>query len=698
MTNKKTANAYVFLASKNEDGKTYIQALIELFKPILLEEEGKLFDPLKLSQWVEHNYGLEIHPWAIDRLTKELESAGIITPVQDGKKKQFRFSKKSQSDEIDNFENEITNLAEDFISFAKESSLHEEISNEKAIEIITLAITNHEDIKNDALVQIANLFILNSEEKNTQSFKTISKLTCGSFAADAISKFGTGTEKNLNALSIYLDSPIVLSLLELNDEETCSYTKKIISLAKKKGATIYVLDHCVDEVKSVIKATLQEIALGNGRGPLASRIRRSSATKRIAEMLLGNIEAGIKPFARITKQQNNKPSSASIPIDLHPELHSLVSSIHERDSAIENDVESIKKIISLIGNHRASRGDILDTSKIFLTNNTELSTIAKNFLIKNQIIKKEDQSPIVNTGDFALYMWLLAGGEEKNIPEAQLRQRCTKALYKEADELYIKIKKIKMELTEQEINIFNSMLSDKELTFLTAKASTVAKARGSEFNLEQAREIIERLKESSELHSRVTELEKNLSTKAMEAESKQIEIDEKIKEHAAALENEKKISKELAEKNQAEVTKTNLLEEKLQEQNKKIEELEKIKENNSLIENKRKENTRKIINIFIAGITILICIALFWLIIDKCGLPKSIFPSPNWITITIAKLAFILITYPLWFTTMKTLENKVKIIEIHDQTRIKLKIIYKKGCLLYIVSFVIAFFVNQAKI
>ena len=136
-------------------------------------------------------------------------------------------------------------------------------------------------------------FILDENENNTRVFNSIYKIVCGFMLANTIYiQVENDNKASLKNLNCYLDTPIILNLLELKTDEQNSSAKLLVELLEKKQAKIKCFEHNYKEVYSIIYAYKENI--GKYKDKTLEGLDKKNYTYSDVERLLDNLKSLLK--------------------------------------------------------------------------------------------------------------------------------------------------------------------------------------------------------------------------------------------------------------------------------------------------------------------------------------------------------------------------------------------------------------------
>lgn len=260
-------------------------------------------------------------------------------------------------------------------------------------------------------------------------------------AAEAISCFQEPSPDNkpLNELTVYLDSPLLLDMVGVNEEYT-EYGLELLSAIKASGAKAAVFDHCIAEADAAICSQLSYLRSGINQ---VSTNWGTSKKPDLLSALAGNVGERAEQSLGIEVQRDpegnlHKKSLVTVG-DIESEITRRMQAWRNAE-AKEYDRKSVWAMLS-IRNTSVPCPRICDSQFILLTRNTPLVGIANSSWItwlkgttKHSDMHIERWSPIaMSDKQFAGYLWARTGGSDENISRARLLAHCSAAVRPRAD-------------------------------------------------------------------------------------------------------------------------------------------------------------------------------------------------------------------------------------------------------------------------
>jgi hypothetical protein len=312
-------------------------------------------------------------------------------------------------------------------------------------------------------------YLLELQNSDPAAFERLSDVAFANMAAEAITCFVEPPDqaRTLSTVTVYLDTPLILDILGVNDEYA-EYGTELLSLLKQAGVRVAALDHCISEAESVVTARLSHLRSG-------------------FNSLTMDWGVSSKPdlLAALRGQIANHVSTRGIHVERDPELleqkrfekalGTLQAFVTARMAAWKNteaksyDERSILSLVCVRDSTTPAR-HLYDAHLLMLSRNTPLVSIANGAWIgwlkdttthsHNTI---ESWAPIAMTDkQFAGYLWMRSGGSGEKLPRARLMAHCSAAIRPRAD---IKARAYNLVLTtsgKNEADIFAALITDRD--------------------------------------------------------------------------------------------------------------------------------------------------------------------------------------------------------------------------------------------
>lgn len=361
-------------------------------------------------------------------------------------------------------------------------------------------LKNIEGYKTDQANYYIAKFILYENENNTRVFNSIYKIVCGFMLANTIYiQVENDNKASLKNLNCYLDTPIILNLLELKTEEQNSSAKLLVELLEKKQAKIKCFEHNYKEVYSIIYAYKEN--MGKYRDKTLEGLDRKNYTYSDVERLLDNLKKLLK---KKHVEIEEKPSYEDYAVVIDEQgledylKEKYKDKIEKKEKVLGPDIDSISAISRLRKGKYVTK---LEESKaIFVTNNYDLIKYSNSFLNKKEF---GEISYSISDIELTTILWLKTFKTNPDLPKFKLIENARLAL-EPSNQIMERFKDVIEKMKEEELINDTDVLENLK-TNLYYKAELMEKIEGDGDNItnEVVRGIIDKQTENLQLQLNV---------------------------------------------------------------------------------------------------------------------------------------------------------------------------------------------------
>ncbi len=477
-----------------------MSGLAPIFKPIAKQKKGENFQPEEFAHMVEDIYGIKLHPWAAEDLAPRLEACGILTKInllESGQAASYVYAEVEQSfDEVS--EAAIRAVLRDFTEYAtKMLSDHKITLSEQELEKVfldhlvltdfnsirsrpqqlaaerkserTLSLPKSkavEDQENES-AQLARLdvicasYILEAFTKNRDVYELLVKIASGALLAEVVLNVQSpSTGINLRALTVILDAPLVMSILDLRAPEATEYARAFANQLKSNGASLKIFNHSIDEIGYNLKSVVENVSNGGGHGATARRLR----FEKNFRVYLTSIQQDIRSaLDRFDIKPIESPSSAislqELSKDEENEFGSMLG-FYQNWQAQARDASSVAGTIRLRRKAHARLSSFQNALYIFVTENTRVADKSAKFAVTKKLIIENEVPPALSDRFLAGLLWVVFGGKTDELTHHRLLANCVAALEPRTD-VTAKVQQFLSELDEQKAAHFRALMTDE---------------------------------------------------------------------------------------------------------------------------------------------------------------------------------------------------------------------------------------------
>jgi hypothetical protein len=461
--------AYAFLAQASRSDKDLLSGLAPIFKPIAKIHAGQRFDPAVFAKTLGEVYGLKVNAWAAEDLAPRLESAGLLVRVKISEQVHDYVYSEITEDYSQVDEKDIGLLVERFVEFAKpilgqhgqqldpkgleEAFLQqlidtdfvgillkpEQLDGGSSSHTLTLKKPPEQVSWKEATAARSRIevlcaaFTLDVYHRDPKLYDLIVRVTTGALISEVVLNLqDPGKTGSLDGLTIVLDTPFLMSVLNLSSEESYLLASAMCDQLRDKGAALGVFSHSVDELKDNLKAVIGSVRSGEGFGPTARRLTNHSF-QAYASSLMQNPEPRLKQDQiRIVQPPKGTTSLQYFTVEDEDAFKRSLG-YYENALAQERDAASIAAVIRLRYGQRPKMGRFPNARYVFLTGNPWLAERSHDFLVSRNLSAVDEVPPAFTDRYLAGLLWVIYGGKAKELPRHVLLANCAAAVEPRSD-------------------------------------------------------------------------------------------------------------------------------------------------------------------------------------------------------------------------------------------------------------------------
>ena len=281
-----------------------------------------------------------------------------------------------------------------------------------------------------------HVFVKNLADSNSELFDFIAYLSA-SRAYKEVLFFSGNQDAKFDGLNVYLDSPMIFALLEMDSIERTEAYKKLLSDTLAKRCNVYILDNCFEEVSGIVNraggwatSSAYDISKANKVAKYFHDMGMShNDIVEYAESLEDRLnELGITVrYTSYDKLSNLFQEDEKILFDMVKEkyLEHHMSLSLEKIESINCDIKSIVMVYRERKGKTATR--IQTCSEIMLTTNGALANVCKQYELKQS--KISGHIPACISADlFGAILWLNSPIENLEYQKKKILADCYSAL------------------------------------------------------------------------------------------------------------------------------------------------------------------------------------------------------------------------------------------------------------------------------
>jgi hypothetical protein len=454
--------AFALVAHEFERTGDPILGLIPLFEPIVAERAGQFFEPAWFAGRFTELYGYSMSAVVAQALADRLVQAQLLVEekIHDGIARRYRTAasgdKRVDEAQVLKLANAFTERAAPLLqSLGKaipridiERGFFERIARPEftgiflvperktrarsVLSLRTSAVTQNEWSIAQALDYLTADFVLHISETSPEAFGDLSAIAFGALVADAVAALalpGQRTSQVSEPLRVVIDGPLLLDALDVNSPEHRAYAIGLLDLFKQAGLRLATFDHVLDEMRTLIRKTLEHFQKGEGYGPLAAQLRINRSHGVYATYIADALEDEVRNLGVSILRSRIYDEARYANYFPNERLDSLRNALGDAHHQLERrivDARSIATVARLKG-ERLDSASVLEAGTVFVTRNPILAKGVNRFLS----IGRSEPSPrftCLTDGQLAGLLWFVQGSTGIELSRMRLIANCATAV------------------------------------------------------------------------------------------------------------------------------------------------------------------------------------------------------------------------------------------------------------------------------
>ncbi len=383
-----------------------------LYAPIIIRALSSIQNKLNIENLkplqteILDKYGIKIDIFVIKNLLKKIDENYIT--ISDGFIELNRYKSKSIIERAQeasrNFQKNINTLYFKFKEYYNENSI-EKVEIDYVEELIDAFLNKHGLTLLDNVSVKSNFHIsegsnkfkilANFIEQNNELSQTFCNIYIGKVLSEIliIKNVEVNKDNCWDNCNVYIDTPILIHLLDIGDDNLNLPYKEILALLKKNNFNILTLEHIIKELKSIFVSAFNNID-NHGmecKDPnyVTSYFLNNPNKKGLLINLKENTEIIIEEELKIKIIKFDINQHKDTNIDHQVLYNEIVSAYNQKnkqdlikEESIWNDVSSVNAIHCIRGNRNPEY--FSDVTDFLLTNNWGLVNAIKSYSKKNK--------------------------------------------------------------------------------------------------------------------------------------------------------------------------------------------------------------------------------------------------------------------------------------------------------------------------
>lgn len=232
-----------------------------------------------------------------------------------------------------------------------------------------------------------------------------------------------GLEKDFKKVTFFLDTPLVLNLLNVQGAEEYDAILELIRLIQRLSGTVAIFEHTAAELESVLRAAEHNIDSPGAVGAVIREMRRSGIKRGDIVLKVSKYEEQLKALGvRIRKTPQYREEFQISEQQMAEEINKQVR--YRNPKALEFDINSVRSIFVLREGQIPRR--LEDAGAVLVTNNQALSRAA--FELGKTHNSAKEVSVVITDFSLANVAWLKSPMDAPTLPEKETLAACYAAL------------------------------------------------------------------------------------------------------------------------------------------------------------------------------------------------------------------------------------------------------------------------------
>ncbi|WP_019276319.1 hypothetical protein [Vibrio coralliilyticus] len=420
-----------------------VTGLLPLFSPILEGKEGLEFDAITFCSDVRKMYGIEMHPYVAEDLSEKLVENGVLAIEKKGRSEKLIIETVPVVQDKD-LKASVQNILEAYEAYSQ-PILHKNDLTDSSINFSSAFTSRLARV--DSFAEVAPSsdksiegildytfirFVEYINRKGGQLKISLDKLYSGSLLSEVVLSIQEPSmdDKSIDGKLFYIDMPILLNVLGLNDEYSVECSRKLIALIRQLGGIVTTTNQYIEEAETALSLSLENHRNRGKRVTTLDRYLFKHSDHVLEARLVRN-----KVMDTLINNHGFVLDNAKVNVSGHlqsvkaGELRdSIASSLHwyKKDIARVNDAEAVAYVVVRHGFN--SIKNVAESTAFLVTPNEQLVSAANNVLYEIETFKTHEMTPLLTEKKLAMMLWVTSGGKGEDVSSLTLISSCTRAM------------------------------------------------------------------------------------------------------------------------------------------------------------------------------------------------------------------------------------------------------------------------------
>lgn len=523
--------AYAFVAQEYAVSGSALDGVALLLAHIVSARAGKNFDPAEVATEAKNSLGLDLSPLVVESLVPSLLKKGVLETVAsaaghaayrcraveaqsyivaeqevDATLSRFReFARSllaehglSASDaELDDSLLSFLVTA-DFLSSWLQADMSEFRGNVLGLRRVAEQV-NGDNRLTRAVGTACALFVQDVFEKDQKLFEKLTEMSWGAVIVEVVTALqvgASGSNSSLEDLVVYVDTPILLDLLDLGEVAQHKYAQDLFDLLRKSKATIATFTHVVEEMKSAVETTLSRFIRGEPfSGPMANRLRADPGYRLFARQTISQLERKLEELGveiHVDAEFETPDLARHFSEANVDSLRSRVGVLHKNVERRDRDAKSIAYVVRARAGLTVSPVSL--SRYVFVTRNAGLCKVSADYVASSGTVAAGTAPPCVTDRQLAGVLWFCSGSTEPNgasLTKQKIIANCASAVAPRLD-VVTRMGQVLFDKDKERLLEYEALMRDQRAALcLTKETLNVS----SLVDADQATELLERMRE-----------------------------------------------------------------------------------------------------------------------------------------------------------------------------------------------------------
>lgn len=271
---------------------------------------------------------------------------------------------------------------------------------------------------------VVGSFVRRAYDSDPTTFESIIIILKGYMLSNALYCSDLASlQKKFSSVIFYLDTPVIISLLNLQGSEKCRIETELLELVRHLNGNVAIFWHTLEEVTNVIKWCEDHIEDPRASGPIIKEMRRLGHKPSDLLLIRNRLEEELERLG-ISKYPAPK-YGIEFQIDEEALQKAIEEEIHYMNpKALLYDINSIRSIYAL--RKGLCPSSLEDSQVVLVTSNVALAK--KAFSFGKEYDSTREVSPVISTISLANIAWLKAPLGAPDLPIKELLAVCYAAM------------------------------------------------------------------------------------------------------------------------------------------------------------------------------------------------------------------------------------------------------------------------------